>query len=288
MLLPLSSSRTFLAKGISRGLYLRCPQSRPLSASTMASAADTTEAAVNPSAISTALSEVLTRVRSASQAVGRTNPARLVAVSKTKPAEAARAAYDAGQRHFGENYVQELVAKAPLLPDDVLWHYIGALQTNKSNSLLTVRSLWCVESVDRAKLATALNRACDKVGRTVEGEGAAGPLRVMVQVNTSGEDSKSGCETGDVADLSRFVVEECPLLRLTGLMTIGKVGASEEAFKSLEECRKQVSNVLGEKVGPLELSMGMSGDFETAIGMGSDSVRVGSTIFGARNYGPKP
>jgi PLP dependent protein len=108
-----------------------------------------------------------------------------------------------------------------------------------------------------------------------------------VQVNTSGEESKAGCDVAQVCGVARFVVEACPALRLVGLMTIGAVDSSPrpEAFRLLAECRERVQAEVG--VDGLELSMGMSGDFERAIAMGGDSVRVGSTIFGAREYGSK-
>lgn len=196
-------------------------------------------------------------------------------MSKTKPASAAREAYDAGARHFGENYVQELVAKAPELPSDARWHFIGALQTNKAKALVGVEGLWCVETVDRAKAARALEKAAE--GRTEK-------LRVMVQVNTSGEESKAGCGVGEAVDVARCVKEECGRLELVGLMTIGAAGDGD-CFRVLREVRDGVEKVLG--MEGLELSMGMSGDFEEAIAAGSDSVRVGSTIFGARDYGTK-
>jgi hypothetical protein len=205
-----------------------------------------------------------------------------VAVSKTKPADAVREAHAAGQRHFGENYVQELVAKAGELPADINWHFIGTLQSNKARTLLSVPNLFCVETVDRQKTASALSKAVEAAGR-------ASPLRVLVQVNTSGEESKSGCAPDEAPDLAAFVVEECPQLELAGLMTIGAPDDSEEpvAFQTLESARAEVAQRLGMPYESLELSMGMSDDFETAIRMGSDSVRVGSLIFGARDYSTK-
>ncbi|PXF48381.1 Proline synthase co-transcribed bacterial-like [Gracilariopsis chorda] len=206
----------------------------------------------------------------------------LVAVSKTKPPELLQAAYDAGQRHFGENYVQELVQKAPLLPPDVKWHFVGSLQSNKAKILVSVPNLFVVESVDRKKTATALHKAVAKTDRNEK-------LKVMVQVNTSGEESKSGCQPGQTAELAEFVVKECEHLELVGLMTIGAFDTSDEpeAFKILNKERDAVATRLNRSIKELQLSMGMSGDFEAAIRMGSDSVRVGSTIFGAREYGNK-
>lgn len=124
------------------------------------------------------LADVLARI--AAVAAGR--QVRLVAVSKTKSEGDVRAAYDAGQRHFGENYAQELAEKAPQLPADVRWHFIGHLQTNKAKLVANVPGLYMVETIDSAKLASALNRALPET---------APPLRVLIQVNTSGEDGAS-------------------------------------------------------------------------------------------------
>lgn len=168
------------------------------------------------------------------------------------------------------------------MPADVKWHFIGALQSNKAKALAAVPNLYMVESVDREKTARALNKAMtdsDKEGR----------LKVTVQVNTSGEDSKAGCAPGETIALARFVEEECPRLQLVGLMTIGAPDDAEEpvAFQTLAEERGKVVRELGKEAGELMLSMGMSDDFERAIRMGSDSVRVGSTIFGEREYPKK-
>mmetsp|Transcript_9469 Transcript_9469/g.27036 ORF Transcript_9469/g.27036 Transcript_9469/m.27036 type:complete len:249 (+) Transcript_9469:193-939(+) len=204
---------------------------------------------------------------------------RLVAVSKTKPVEMLKEAYDAGQRVFGENYVQEIVEKAPQLPEDIQWHFIGHLQSNKVKALLeAVPNLTMLETVDTVKLANKLNNQVGSLGRS--------PLPVMVQVNTSGEESKSGVEPGNVVELARHVHQECPHLRLAGLMTIGMADytSKPENFECLQWCRQQICEALGLSADDIELSMGMSGDFEAAIEMGSTNVRVGSTIFGARNY----
>lgn len=256
----------------------------------MATAAGDADAA----GVAAALSAVRSRLETAAERAGRGDRMpRLVAVSKTKPAAAVAAAYAAGQRHFGENYVQELVGKAGEVAevgDGVRWHYIGALQSNKAKALMKVKGLWCVESVDREKTAAALEKAAAAAGRGLaaeDGAVAAEQLRVMVQVNTSGEESKAGCAPGEAVGLARYVVEECASLQLVGLMTIGAPDDAERpaAFSALAECRGDVERELG--LEGLELSMGMSGDFERAVAMGSDSVRVGSTIFGARDYGPK-
>jgi len=201
---------------------------------------------------------------------------RLVAVSKLKSHTLIHTAYSKGNHKiFGENYVQELIEKAEQLPKDIEWHFIGHLQSNKCNQLLKIPNLKMVETVDSIKLANSLNKSCKQL-RTTE------QLAIMVQVNTSGEESKSGIGLEKVVDLVKHVRGSCEKLDLKGLMTIGAVGHSgEKDFEKLKECRDRVCSELGiqEK---LELSMGMSSDYELAIRMGSTNVRVGSTIFGER------
>lgn len=212
-------------------------------------------------------------------------PVRLVAVSKTKPVEALREAYDAGQRHFGENYVQELVEKVPHMPEDVQWHFIGHLQSNKVSTLVRgCPLLACVETVDSEKLARTMDKAW------LAAYGPDRKLRVMVQVNSSGEETKNGVDPADVAELCRVIAAECKGLELAGLMTIGAPdysGCRVEDFQTLHQCRGEAAALLGVSVESLELSMGMSSDYESAIREGSTSVRVGSSIFGARHYSSK-
>lgn len=165
---------------------------------------------------------------------------------------------------------------------------IGGLQSNKCKQLAEqIPNLWCVSSVDSAKKANELEK-----GRKAlrEKDDTAEKLRVMVQVNTSGEEAKSGVEPGDATELCRHVIEKCPNLELFGFMTIGAIARSKETtlenenedFVSLRDTRDKVAQELGWEKGKLELSMGMSADFEGAIRMGSDEVRVGSDIFGER------
>lgn len=206
-------------------------------------------------------------------------PPRLVAVSKVKPLEDLQEAYKAGQRYFGENYVQELVEKAPQMPADTQWHFIGHLQGNKVSQLVSgCPSLACLETLDSEKLARAVNKEWLKEDRGRR-------LRVMIQVNSSGEESKNGVDAMDVVGLSRTIATECEGLELAGFMTIGAPdysGCRTEDFETLIRCRSEAAEALGMEAGSLHLSMGMSNDFETAIREGSTSVRVGSSIFGAR------
>ena len=208
---------------------------------------------------------------------------RLVAVSKTKTPEIIHAAYTHGQRHFGENYVQELVEKAnhQLLSQlDIRWHFIGHLQRNKCNTLASVPNLWAVETVDSDRLATQLDSSWKK-------SGSERRLKVFVQVNTSAEDSKSGCSPGAVPELVKHIVNTCGCLEFCGLMTIGRTGHDYSVgpnpdFDCLLQCKKVICEQGIVMTGDVELSMGMSADYEEAIAAGSTNVRVGSSIFGSR------
>ena len=208
---------------------------------------------------------------------------RLVAVSKTKPAEVVRWAYESGQRHFGENYVKELVEKAndPSLASlDIRWHFIGHLQRNKCNSLVSTPGLWMVETVDSDRLATALDSSWRK--KQTEQR-----LRIYLQVNTSGEEAKSGCQPQDIPRSVEHVRNNCPGLEFRGLMTIGRMGhdyatGPNSDFEVLARTREDLCSQLGLQPRTVELSMGMSADFTQAVAAGSSNVRVGSSIFGAR------
>lgn len=219
-------------------------------------------------------------------------PVRLVAVSKLKPANDVLALHQSthAHLHFGENYQQELLSKSQLLPREIQWHFIGALQTNKCKPLAQqIPNLWCVESVDTSKKADQLDKGrgllCEQ-----SPEYAHVPLRVFVQVNTSGEKEKSGVEPSQATELCKHVREQCLHLKLQGLMTIGAIarskGATEgkenEDFVILREVRDMVAKNISMEESELELSMGMSDDFESAVHCGSDQVRVGTGIFGER------
>ncbi|KAM0284547.1 hypothetical protein ACHAQH_001913 [Verticillium albo-atrum] len=233
------------------------------------------------------LQSVTTRLTAAAN--GR--PVRLVAVSKLKPANDILSLHrDASVVHFGENYAQELTQKADLLPRALRWHFIGGLQSSHAKKLARIPNLFCVSSVDSLKKARLLNGARAEL---IASDAEVEKLNVHVQVNTSGEEAKSGAAPGEeTVALCRAVEEECPALNLLGLMTIGAIARSKattadtenEDFLALREQRDLVRKKLGLERG-LELSMGMSEDFEGAVAMGSDEVRVGSTIFGER--GPK-
>ncbi|KAF7718625.1 Uncharacterized protein PECH_006357 [Penicillium ucsense] len=259
------------------------------------------------STLLTNLSAVTSRIATAtSHSPTPTKPVRLVAVSKLKPASDVLALHHspAAHSHFGENYLQELLEKSRLLPPTINWHFIGGLQSNKCVTLARdVRGLWAVESVDTTKKATLLDKGRGERkpdAEELEAEAAAskesgveeGRLRVYVQVNTSGEENKAGVEPAEAPALAKHIREKCPRLKLQGVMTIGAIARSRattpetenEDFVCLRETRDRIVSELGltGSDAELELSMGMSSDFEGAIALGSDQVRVGTTIFGDR------
>ncbi|XP_061195928.1 pyridoxal phosphate homeostasis protein-like [Saccostrea echinata] len=242
------------------------------------------------SSISSALRSVLDKIETAKEKRKTDNgempvTSRLVAVSKTKPPTSIVEAYRCGQKHFGENYVNELSEKSidPEIQSeckDIRWHFIGRLQSNKAGTLVSCPNLFMVETVHSDKIANALNRQW-------ESKNKEGKLKVMVQVNTSNEDSKSGCNTDEVVNIVKNIKEKCPNLEFAGLMTIGSFDhdlsqGPNPDFLKLSECRNKLCEELKLNKQEVELSMGMSADFEHAIELGSTNVRVGSTIFGAR------
>ncbi|KAL4730261.1 hypothetical protein ACLX1H_002294 [Fusarium chlamydosporum] len=241
------------------------------------------EMKIDPSRAQTLVSQLNSvKQRLAAAANGRN--VRLVAVSKLKPANDILALHQApaSHSHFGENYAQELTQKAALLPKTVQWHFIGGLQSGK------IPNLFCVSSIDTSKKAQLLNTTRANL---LSSEPDLPKIGVHVQVNTSGEESKSGCAPGDeTVALCREILETCTSLHLLGLMTIGAIARSKattaetenEDFVTLKEQRDLVAKELGLDPESLELSMGMSEDFEGAVRLGSGEVRVGSTIFGER------
>ncbi|TFK49860.1 hypothetical protein OE88DRAFT_1646255 [Heliocybe sulcata] len=247
------------------------------------------------------LSEIRDRVKQAHKSAEASIPSSreptLVAVSKYKPASDIMGCYQDGQRDFGENYVQELVDKAAQLPQDLRWHFIGTLQSNKAKTLANISNLYSIHTLTSQKTAASLNKYLP--------ESRTDPLNVFIQVNTSGEDNKSGLspslsDPSELLDLAKHVVASCPRLRLLGLMTIGSLAESLHAkearenrdFEVLVKVQGELEERLksgaaeggkwGDEDGRLVLSMGMSADFEAAIRAGSGMVRVGSSIFGER------
>ena len=226
------------------------------------------------STIADNLSALAARIQRAAEAVGR-DPAgvHLLAVSKTKPASAIREIHAAGVRDVGENYLQEALGKQQALGDlPLIWHFIGPIQSNKTKAI--AEHFDWVHSVDRLKIAQRLSEQ--------RPQGLA-PLNICLQVNVSGEDSKSGCAPADLPALAHAVAA-LPNLRLRGLMAIPEPSEDraeqEAAFATLRQLQE------GLDLGLDTLSMGMSHDLEAAIAQGATWVRIGTALFGARNYGP--
>jgi len=228
------------------------------------------------------LSVTKTRIAAACSAAGRPADAvRLLAVTKTQPAAVVRAAAEAGQRAFGENYVQEALAKIEALADwrDRLeWHLIGPLQSNKTRPVAEAFD-W-VQSVDRLKIAERLSE---------QRPPRLPPLQVCLQVNISGEASKSGVLPADVPALARAVAA-LPRLTLRGLMAIPEPAEDPAAQRAPHRALRELLDALNaEGLGLDTLSMGMSADLEAAVAEGATLVRVGTALFGARTRpGPGP
>jgi PLP dependent protein len=213
------------------------------------------------------LQAVRQRIAQAAAAAGR-DPAKvtLLAVSKTHPAPLIEQALAAGQRAFGENYVQEALDKMAALPAEVEWHLIGPLQSNKTRAVAE-RFAW-VHSVESEKIARRLSG---------QRSGKLPPLNVLIQVNVSGEGTKSGVSPADVEALS-LSISKMPRLKLRGLMAIPEPGASPERYRELKDLYEK----LKDRFGFDTLSVGMSDDLELAIAEGATLVRVGTAIFGSR------
>jgi len=210
-------------------------------------------------------------------------PPTLIAVSKLKPIESVLEAYNAGQRDFGENYIQELVEKSnnPIIIEnckDIKWHFIGHLQSNKSKKLINIPNLLSIQTIDSMKLADLINKDWNKEEK----------LNYFIQVNTSGEENKSGINPSDIINFLKQIQEKCSKLQFKGLMTIGALATSlqrdgNEDFDCLIECRRKISEEFKIDLKEIALSMGMSNDFEQAILKGSTHIRIGTSIFGERN-----
>jgi len=218
------------------------------------------------------------RLQTAYRALAEIQPtdgttAQLIAVSKTKPVNDIREAYQAGQRQFGENYVQELATKAQELTDlaQIRWHFIGPIQSNKTRDIAVYADV--VHSIDRLKIAERLSAQ--------RPEGKA-PLQVLLQVNISREDSKSGILPEDLLPLARQI-SNLPNIQLAGLMAIPAPainGDNQQAFAAMQQLS---STLQAEFPQADQLSMGMSDDWQQAVLFGATMIRLGSAIFGARS-----
>jgi pyridoxal phosphate enzyme (YggS family) len=221
------------------------------------------------------LANVRSRIDRSARSAGR-DPSEitLVAVSKTKSAEAVREAFAAGQRVFGESYAQELAAKAAILADlpDLRWHFVGHVQTNKAK--LVARYAHAVQSVDSEALSRELAR---RVARERSGE----RLSVLIEVNVGREPQKSGVAPSEIDAVIQAIVAHPDTLALQGLMTVPPGGDHEVARRCFEELAA-LRDVHGRAALLPHLSMGMSDDLEVAIACGATIVRVGTAVFGAR------
>lgn len=205
---------------------------------------------------------------------------RLVAVSKFHPAEAIREAYEAGQRLFGESRVQELAVKVPELPDDIRWHFIGHLQTNKVKKLISLHPAM-IESIDSLRILEAVDEAAAAEGITA---------RVLMQVHVAREETKFGFYPEELLEFFRSRgFESLKATHICGIMGMASntddVERVRADFRTIHELYESIASdsSLG-LTGFDTLSMGMSGDWRIAVEEGSDMIRVGSAIFGPRNY----
>ncbi|MFZ7260286.1 YggS family pyridoxal phosphate-dependent enzyme [Avibacterium avium] len=228
------------------------------------------------------LQQVQQQIQQACQQANRTiSEVSLLAVSKTKPVEAILHAYQAGQRQFGENYVQEGVEKIQHFEGqnvELEWHFIGPLQSNKTR-LVAEHFDW-IQTLDRAKIADRLNDQRPHYKK---------PLNVLIQINISDESSKSGIQPAEMLDLAKHI-KNLPHLCLRGLMAIpaptDDIHQQKQAFMQMQQLFEQLKRALPEcQIDTL--SIGMSDDLTAAIECGSTMVRIGTAIFGARDYTQK-
>ncbi len=221
------------------------------------------------------LDDVRARMKAACAAGGRKEEeVTLIAVSKTKPVEMLREAYDAGVRDFGENKVQEILEKVPQLPSDIRWHMIGHLQKNKVRQVIDKVVL--IHSVDSIALAEQIEKEAEKKELDID---------ILLEVNVAGEESKFGFAPEEVEEAVRTIAK-FPHVHIKGLMTIAPfVENSEEnrdVFQKLYQLNIDMKSKNIDNVNMTVLSMGMTGDYEVAIEEGADMIRVGTGIFGVR------
>ncbi len=222
------------------------------------------------------LENVQKNIADAAKRAGRGDEITLIAVSKTKPAEMIKEAYDCGIRDFGENKVQEITEKYPKLPSDIKWHLIGHLQTNKVKYIIDKVAM--IHSVDSEKLAREISRQAVKSGVTVD---------ILVEVNVAEEESKFGVSVTEAPALIE-TISTLPGIRVRGLMTVAPFVEDPElnrpVFSALRQLLVDIDAKSIDNVCMDCLSMGMSQDYETAVEEGATFVRVGTGIFGAREY----
>lgn len=223
------------------------------------------------------LEQVRQKIRCSCEKAGREeNEVTLISVSKTKPLSMLREAYEAGARDFGENKVQELMEKIPQMPEDIRWHMIGHLQRNKVKYI--VGKVYLIHSVDSLRLAEEISREAVKQGTTVN---------ILLEVNVAGEESKFGAALEETAGLV-LSVSKLPGIHICGLMTIAPYVENAEEnrqyFRKLKQLSVDIERKNIDNVNMDVLSMGMTGDYSVAVEEGATYVRVGTGIFGERDY----
>ena len=197
-----------------------------------------------------------------------------VAVSKTKPIEEIEKIYDLGHRDFGENKVQELEHKYHNLPKDINWHMIGHLQTNKVKKVVPIVSL--IHSIDSIKLLKIVNKESKKINKVTN---------CLIQINISQESTKYGFDNNEIDFLNKSFLKEYENIKIRGLMGMASFSNEENIVKSEFENLNKIYNNVKNSIDDIDiLSMGMSNDYKLALEAGSNMVRIGSKIFGARNY----
>ncbi|MEM6801550.1 MAG: YggS family pyridoxal phosphate-dependent enzyme [Bacteroidota bacterium] len=222
------------------------------------------------------LSTITQKIAEAAEAAGRDpQEVKLIAVSKTKPMSLIEEAYEAGQLDFGENRVQELREKHPALPE-ARWHMIGSLQRNKVKYIAPFIHL--IHSVDSRRLLVEINKQAEKHTRNIS---------CLLQLNISEEDTKSGMDEAEAKEILAEI-DQFPFVKIEGLMGMAAFVSDEETirnqFRRLRMAAVAFEKFSHDRIQMRELSMGMSGDFEIAIAEGATMVRVGSAVFGSRNY----
>jgi len=197
-----------------------------------------------------------------------------VAVSKTKPIKEIQKIYDLGHRDFGENKVQELEHKYHNLPKDINWHMIGHLQTNKVKKVVPIVSL--IHSIDSIKLLKIVNKESKKINKVTN---------CLIQINISQENTKYGFDTNEIDFLNKSFLKDYENIKIRGLMGMASFSNEENIVKSEFENLNKIYNNVKSSIDDINiLSMGMSNDYKLALEAGSNMVRIGSKIFGARNY----
>lgn len=222
----------------------------------------------------TPLKMVLKNISKALTNNNKTKCVKLLAVSKTKSVDEIMKVYNEGHRDFGENYVNEILEKHDKLPEDINWHMIGHLQSNKCKSLLQVKNLKVIESVDSQKLAETLDKELKKVNKKID---------IFLQVNISNESSKSGISIDKVIETYEEISKKCENLAIRGLMSIGNINCISE-FEEMYKLKNTLCERFSINPDEFTLSFGTSDDYENAIMNGSNEIRIGTLLFGERNY----